>query len=206
MLAALLTTVAVAGTIQLPQTGQTTSYATGDDGDQPRGAALPNPRFTNNNNGTITDNLTGLIWLRDANCFETFSGGGVLPASNFNSKRVGRVTPSAAGGLPLSWQDALAWSNALKNGDCGLSDGSQSGNWRLPNRKELMSLINLHESDGVSWLTSFGFFDVQYNYYWTSTTNASMTSSAWSVYLSDGSVYYDNKLISLSVWPVRGGE
>ena len=31
--------------------------------------AWPNPRFTDNSDGTVTDNLTGLIWLKDANCF-----------------------------------------------------------------------------------------------------------------------------------------
>lgn len=51
------------------RTGQTTSYAAGDDGDLQRGAIWPNPRFTDNGNGTVTDNLTGLIWLKDANCF-----------------------------------------------------------------------------------------------------------------------------------------
>ncbi len=78
----------------VPKTGQTTSFATGDDGDLEKGVASPNPRFTVNVNaandvgggtggiagngicdgtetcnGTITDNLTGLIWLKNANCF-----------------------------------------------------------------------------------------------------------------------------------------
>src|SRR5215831_9628931 len=52
----------------VPRTGQTTSYAARDDGALQKGVALPTPRFTNNNNGTITDNLTGLIWLKNANC------------------------------------------------------------------------------------------------------------------------------------------
>jgi len=58
----------------VPQTGQTTSYAAGDDGATQRGVAWPSPRFTDNlvngvSNGTVTDNLTGLVWLKDANCF-----------------------------------------------------------------------------------------------------------------------------------------
>ena len=53
----------------LPKTGQTTSYAAGDDGALQKGVAWPNPRFTDNGNGTVTDNLTGLIWLKNANCF-----------------------------------------------------------------------------------------------------------------------------------------
>ena len=49
--------------VMLPKTGQTTSYAAGDDGALQKGVASPNPRFTDNGNGTVTDNLTGLIWL-----------------------------------------------------------------------------------------------------------------------------------------------
>ncbi len=41
------------------KTGQTTSYRTGDDGDLEKGVAWPDTRFTDNGNGTVTDNLTG---------------------------------------------------------------------------------------------------------------------------------------------------
>jgi len=58
---------ALAGTVDLPKTGQTTSYATGDDGDLEEGVAWPSPRFTDNTDGTVTDNLTGLMWAQDAN-------------------------------------------------------------------------------------------------------------------------------------------
>ena len=44
----------------LPDTGQTTSYTTtfGEDNDY----TINPPLFTNNSNGTITDNITGLMW------------------------------------------------------------------------------------------------------------------------------------------------
>ena len=77
------------------------------------GVPWPDPRFTDNGDGTVTDNLTGLIWLKYANCFgET------------------------------NWHDALDASNNLTNGQCGLSDGSNLGDWRLPNEGELGSLID----------------------------------------------------------------
>ncbi|MBF0591713.1 MAG: hypothetical protein HQL02_06460, partial [Nitrospirae bacterium] len=67
---------AYAGTIQLPQTGQTTCYdasgksipctGTGQDGALQNGVAWPNPRFTDNGDKTITDNLTGLVWSKVA--------------------------------------------------------------------------------------------------------------------------------------------
>ena len=47
----------------LSKTGQATSWGAGDDGDLEGGVAWPNPRFADNGDGTITDNLTGLIWL-----------------------------------------------------------------------------------------------------------------------------------------------
>ena len=40
---------------KLPQTGQTTSYAAGDAGDLQTGLPWPEPRFTDNANGTVTD-------------------------------------------------------------------------------------------------------------------------------------------------------
>ena len=52
----LFISVAVAQMALLPKTGQTTSYASGDDGALQMGVAWPNPRFKDNNDGTITDN------------------------------------------------------------------------------------------------------------------------------------------------------
>ena len=67
-----------AATVQLPKTGQTTCYGgtsgatvipctgTGQDGELQTGLAWPNPRFTDNGDQSVTDNLTGLIWTKDA--------------------------------------------------------------------------------------------------------------------------------------------
>ena len=70
-----------AETVQLPRTGQTLCFngagaeipcaGTGQDGDIQAGIEWPSSRFTNNGDETITDNLTGLTWLRDANCMIT---------------------------------------------------------------------------------------------------------------------------------------
>jgi hypothetical protein len=70
---------AFGGEVDLPHTGQTTCYdeggdviacpGTGHDGDVQAGVAWPFPRFTDNGNGTVTDHLTGLIWLKNADCF-----------------------------------------------------------------------------------------------------------------------------------------
>jgi len=62
----------------VPQTGQVLCYnsagtvitcaGTGQDGALQKGVELPTPRFTDNGNGTIKDKLTGVIWLKNANC------------------------------------------------------------------------------------------------------------------------------------------
>lgn len=64
-------TLEAAGAYSAPvaKTGQTTSYATGDDGDLEKGVAWPSSRFTDNGNDTVTDNLTGLVWTKNANIF-----------------------------------------------------------------------------------------------------------------------------------------
>ena len=67
------------------------------------------PRFTNNGNGTMTDNLTGLMWQRVSTIIQP--------------KR--------------KWEDAFNYVSNLQIG--GYND------WRLPNRKELLSLTHWGE-------------------------------------------------------------
>ena len=64
--------------IDLSASGQTTCYdaggsliqcdGTGQDGDTLSGVPWPEPRFIDTEDGTFTDQLTGLIWLADADC------------------------------------------------------------------------------------------------------------------------------------------
>jgi hypothetical protein len=171
--------------VPVEKTGQTTSYATGDDGGLQKGVAWPNPRFTDNKDGTVTDNLTGLIWLKNANCF-------------------GQRT----------WAGALADCNNLADKQCGLTDSSSPGDWRLPNIKELQSLIHYGVFDPAlcnaagtgQWSEGDPFTDVQSSYYWSSTTHASSTDDSWLVQLNLGEVYYLYKSYNYYVWPVRSGK
>ncbi|OQW88250.1 MAG: hypothetical protein BWK78_08500 [Thiotrichaceae bacterium IS1] len=160
----------------VPKTGQTTSYATGDDGALQKGAALPSPRFTDNSNGTVTDNLTGLIWLKNASCF------GVQ-----------------------TWTNALSSANGLANGTCSLTDGSTAGQWRLPNRKELDSLIDLSKGN-PPLPASHPFTGVQSDSYWSASSYALDTPGAWILDLIDGTVSAVPKTVFLYGWPVRGGQ
>jgi hypothetical protein len=171
---------------QVPKTGLTTSYRTHDDGDLEKGVAWPSTRFTDNNNGTVTDHLTGLIWLKNANCAEATK----------------------------NWNTAIDYSAALYDGcincfgtagDCGLSDSSTAGQWRLPNLRELQSLIDYSKSYPV--LPSDNHFTgVQSNSYWSSSTDAATTVNAWYVSLYHGAVIPVGKTTTNYVWPVRGGQ
>jgi hypothetical protein len=150
---------------------------TGQDGEYQYGVSV-DPRFTDNGDGTVTDNLTGLIWLKDANCF----GNQV-------------------------WLNALSEVNTLADGSCGLTDGSVAGDWRLPNVKELQSLIDFgHWAPALP--PGHPFSGVQLFGYWSSTTFADYTGGAWLVNLLYGDVYYGIKTYSpgAPVWAVRGGQ
>jgi hypothetical protein len=130
------------------KTGQTTSFAAGDDGDIQAGTPVPSPRFTDNGDGTIADNLTGLTWLKDAGC-------------------LGQQT----------WGNALAAANALADGNvaCGLTDSSVAGDWRLPNRNELASLLDLGTLN-PALPAGHPFLNVA-SVYWSSTTARSIRTS-----------------------------
>lgn len=165
------------------KTGQTTSYRTGDDGDLQKGVSVSG-RFKDNGNGTVTDGLTGLIWLKNGQCTQFFSG----DTTGLNYR---------------PWADAIDAANQLASGYCGLLDGSKAGDWRLPNRKELDSLLDLGRAypalPAGCPLTNFGSF-------WSSTTNVASTGRAWLVDLQSGDVFNDPKSDTYYVRAVRGGQ
>ncbi|MEI6209495.1 MAG: DUF1566 domain-containing protein [Desulfuromonadales bacterium] len=177
---------AFAASITLPQTGQKSCSdadgkaiacaGSGQDGAWLKGAAWPAPRFTDNSNGTVTDNLTGLIWLKNADCFNT-----------------------------QVWTAALTCANTLASGACGLTDGSKSGDWRLPNRKELQSLVD-RSKNSPALPAGHPFTSVQSNNYWSSSSYSNRATNAWYVYLNDGYVSSNYKVIINYVWPVRAGQ
>jgi hypothetical protein len=99
-----------------------------------------------------------------------------------------------------NWSGALTYANDL---DLGGHD-----NWRLPNRKELRSLVNYGVSDSADWLNNtVGLFTgVQASGYWSSTTYAPLTTYAWSVTMSNGYMGNYDKAGGRYVLAVRAGE
>lgn len=169
----------------VPKTGQKQCYdpmgqvidcqGTGQDGALQEGTPWPSPRFTDNGDGTVTDNLTGLVWLKNA--------------SHFGAR---------------SWHDALKACQGLASGSAGLSEGSVAGEWRLPNLFELRSLIDYSEHS-PALPTGHPFQNVRTSLYWSSTTVASAPNLARFVFVGIGPSVWDHKSVMLNVWPVRGG-
>ena len=159
-----------------PQTGQTVSYGARDDGALRSGVASPTPRFADIGNGAVSDNLTGLTWLKNANCFEGKDWGGALTAAA-----------------------------TLATGACGLADGSMVGDWRLPNINELWSLVDFGRSS-PALPAGHPFTAVQANGYWSSSTSANFSTRAWYVNMNVGGMDLNGKTYDGYVWPVRSGQ
>jgi len=187
----------------VPETGQTTSYVPGDDGDWQAGVSVPDPRFTinvstaedvNSNgvcdgnercNGTVTDNLTGLIWLQDAGC-----------------------TPA------VTWAEAIAFASQLGSDaefSCGLLDQSRAGDWRVPNVRELISIVDFSKYPTFPGTNPFvnvmTFEETGFpGSYWSSTTASSTTSdndAAYTVSLAVGWLERWTKSAQQHLWAVR---
>ncbi len=192
LLAGLIGLTNAANISYIAQTGQTSTLPVdpapaNSDGALQKGAAWPSTRFVADPSGNcITDNLTGLMWIKD---LDTVNG---------------RATLNWATALTLA--DSGTW--------CGYSD------WRMPNVNELRSLVNYGYASSANWLMygsgSSGspacsgacFANVQASGYWSSSSSASGTTSAWHVSMFNGGIGTLDKSNSVSnrLFPVRGGQ
>jgi hypothetical protein len=135
----------------------------------------PELRFTDNLDGTVTDNLTGLIWLKDATRFSN-----------------------------LSFFDALATCNTLADDGASLTDGSLVGDWRLANIWELGSLADFSQI-GPALPSEHPFIIAAASTFWSSTTSAENSNRAWAVGMGIGRITNLAKGSLNQVLPVRGG-
>lgn len=177
------------------KTGQTICYdavgavidcdLTGQDGEFELGAARS---FTVNDNGTITDNVTGLMW-------EKLSYDGSIHDKD----------------------DAYTWADAFESKVATLNSESFAGydDWRLPNRFELETIVNAStynpgtysafNTGCVAGCTVLTCSCTRSSYYWSSTTHAGDPTYAWLVGLFAGGVGDNVKSNPLYVRAVRGG-
>lgn len=161
-----------AGPNRLQSTGQYVLFADGDDGHIQTGMPLTYPRWLDRGDGTVVDTVTGLVWLKQADCIQQ------------------------------TWANAIAAVRALASGQCGLTDGSQTGTWRMPTRTEMESLsdrmVNNHADffnqtyfnlDGTVYrLPIFNNF-MRYQFYWTATSDAADATKTWTVFSCDFGTY-----------------
>lgn len=100
--------------------------------------------------------------------------------------------------FPLTWSEAfdfIARFNRARS--LGFDD------WRLPNRRELRSLIS-HQTRRPALPEGHPFANVFAGWYWTSTTAVLSPAHAWYVDLDGGRMFYGGKDQSFMAWPVRG--
>lgn len=141
--------------------------------------STPDSRFLNNNDGTVTDQRTRLVWKRctEGQTWETAS------------------STCAGGTVMYSWADALA---LAKN-----TTFAGSSDWRLPNRKELESIV---EFCGHSPAINLAIFPATpAERFWSSSTYLPSTASAWEVYFFDGYAGATNKAYPNYIRLVRDG-
>jgi hypothetical protein len=120
--------------------------------------------FLDNGDGTVTDNATGLMWQR---CSAGLSGSDCSSGST----------------QTRNWEAALSYCEDL----------SLAGHvdWRLPDVKELRSIVdNARYSPAID---TTAFPGTIAGGYWSSSTYANGTDSAWYVYFDNGNVNYSTK-------------
>ena len=110
-----------------------------------------------------------------------------------------------------TWDSAMSAAATLANGQCGLTDGSAAGDWRLPTTSTQVG-GELSSIDGGELEVIYNakndpvFSSVQSSNYWSSTTLAGNASFAWFVGLYSGVVANVDESHVSYVWPVRGGQ
>src|SRR5579862_262441 len=182
----------------LPQTGQTQcEQADGTLGGCPGSPARQDgelqegvPRnFADNGDGTITDNVTGLMWEK-------------LSADRSIHDYTNTYT----------WYESFTDKIATLNSGTGFAGYAD---WRLPNINELQSLANYGTTNPAIDVIYFGALCANFctahqcsctqsYYYWSSTTYDYDSSRAWQVYFLDGSLTFEDKSSPRFVRAVRG--
>ncbi len=162
-----------------PATGQTTAYGPGSDGDVQAGGTLS---YTDNGDGTITDNVTGLMWEKKS------YDGSIHDQDDVYTWGMTSSPYTMNGTIKTAFLDTL---NA-GSGFAGHTD------WRIPNYKELVSILNLEKSFPAvspafntacaSGCTVTSCSCTKSQVYWSSTTNRGNPPAAWGVNFLNGFV------------------
>ena len=161
-------------------------------------------RYVDCENGTVTDSVTELIWLRDSRCL------GLLGVDPTTGK--------------ADWPTAKRAAAALEDGMCGLTDGSEPGDWRLPTfldwevtKAQAVALDCVFGgTGGPPTLTNLpgtgchiagpqAFLNLITEDYWSNETSPVTADHAWRASLSSVGSGVEMKSLLGGVWPVRTG-
>lgn len=159
------------------------------------------PRYVDNANGTVTDNLTGLVW-------EKKSDNGDIHDKD--------PTRTWSTGAPYNG-NGTAFTTFLTT-DLNSAGFAGANDWRLPTFAEIQTIepypcvtspcvdaaFNTTCTAGCN-ATALSCSCTQSSYYWSASTHASDSPSAWVVGFSDGLVDNILKVNSLYARAVRGG-
>ncbi|MCI5131308.1 MAG: DUF1566 domain-containing protein [Candidatus Electrothrix sp. EH2] len=144
-------------------------------------ASTPDSQLIDNNDGTVTDSKTGLMWKK---CLEGASGN------------------SCEEGTPASF----TWQTALQQIETVRTDGGFAGytDWRLPNIRELISIVEEQCYNPSINLNRFP--NTPISYVWSSSP-ATDNEKSWVIFFEYGSSEPRKRYnTTYSVRLVRGGQ
>ncbi|CAB9542418.1 hypothetical protein [uncultured Gammaproteobacteria bacterium] len=141
-------------------------------------AYIPNEwednRYTNHGNGTVTDNQTNLMWKK---CTQGRSG---------NNCDTGELSD-------YNWEKALQLVNNYSF--------ASYDDWRLPNAKELTSLVSY--KCVLPSINKNIFPNTPLGYFWTSSLSVEHSGKAWLLFFKYGGNQEDNRHLRSSNHYVR---
>ncbi len=197
------------------KTGETTSYVAGDDGAIQKGDARS---FTDNGDGTITDNKTRLMWEKKVKLDGTQDGTNLHDADNYYQWAGDCSSETACNGGGKCCQTNA---DCTSPHTCRITDGEGTGrtifgwlaalntanfaghnDWRIPNVNELQNLVNygaVNPSVAAAFqgascggactdITSAACSCTTSSYYWSSSTVTTDPYHAWYVSFDYGYV------------------
>lgn len=153
------------------------------------GVTGPVLSYTDNGDGTFTDDNTGLVWEKK----DTVVGS----IHNVGNMYQWSSTGTAADGDLFTTFLATLNTVPCFTGHC---------DWRIPNVKELQSLVDYSKPFPGPVVDPTLPGDTAASLYWSSTSNAAFPNNAWVVYFNYGFVGFDIKNFTGHARAVRGAQ